>query len=140
MNVSTKIIFNNKKNLTNYSIIKSYEFGIILTGLEVKSLRILNDLQLKNPHFFFSEKKVWIDGIFIRLCPFSANLQHKEAALQKGRKQLLLRKKEQLSLLNNHDKGITLLVDKIYWCKSFIKIKVAVAKKNFQAKCKQLKY
>lgn len=133
MNISTKIIFNNKKNLINYSVVKSYEFGIILTGLEVKSLRILNDLQLKNPIFYFSEKKVSVSGIFIKLCPFSVNLKNKETALQNERKQLLLRKKEQLFLLNTRDKrGFTLLIDKIYWIKSFVKIKVVVAKKIFK--------
>lgn len=134
----TSIIFNNKKNLFKYHIIDSYEFGIVLTGLEVKSLRILNDVQLKNPHIFFYNNMALVVGIFIRLCPFSINSASKVVSQQRER-QLLLKRKEFLYLKNLQTKNGTLLIDTIYWKESFVKIRVVVAKyiQNFSKNSKK---
>ncbi len=131
MKKKSLIIFDNKRNFFYYNILKIYECGVILTGLEVKSLRILNDVKLKNVHIFFFNKQLWVSGVYIRLCNFSATSLNNNFFSIK-RRQLLLNKKELLNLKNIQLKNIIFFIDKIYWCNSFVKIKIAVVKKCFK--------
>lgn len=138
--MNKKIIFNNK-SCFKYIILKRFECGLVLTGHEVKSLRILNSLQIKNSRFFFSHNEIFISGFFIKLFNFSNKSCSNLINLQCKKKKLLLKKKEFFYLRNlqHINKQVVFLLESVYWLDSWIKISLIIGKKREKKadKCKK---
>ena len=60
-----KIIANNKKTNYDYLINEKYEAGIVLTGSEVKSLRI-NTGSIKESYITDKEGELWLTNCYIK--------------------------------------------------------------------------
>ena len=60
-----KIIANNKKANHDYFINEKYEAGIVLTGSEVKSLRI-NTGSIKESYITDKEGELWLTNCYIK--------------------------------------------------------------------------
>ncbi len=111
-----------KKILFNYFIKKKYEFGVVLLGWEVKSIR-QNGIIISGGYLFFKKFECWLIGSFIKKPSYFNDDKSKESRDRK----VLLHKKE---VKNLHDilkvKNIALIPSRVYWKKSFVKIEACL--------------
>jgi len=117
--ISTGVVAHNKKAGFNYAIEDKLEAGIMLTGTEVKSLR-LGHANIIDAYVIEKEGELYISNLYI------AEYSHKgyESHQEKRDRKLLLHKKEVIKLLNAlNQKGYTIIATKIYFNK-FGKAKV----------------
>lgn len=124
MTVGIKIIAKNRKASHDYHILETYEAGMVLTGTEVKSLRLgkvnINDgwIDIQNGEALLHEAHI---------SPYSHGniFNHEEKRLRK-----LLLKASQLRQIEHtvNTKTLTIIPLKIYFKGQFIKLEIALAK------------
>ncbi len=124
-------LLENKKVYFNYEILENFEAGLVLIGIEVKSL--------KNKHGNIAGARVIIRGeetyiVGMDIPPYQPNNTPKDYERERTRK-LLLKKKE-ISYLTGkaNEKGLTIVPTKVYTSGGRIKIEIAVVrgKKKFE--------
>lgn len=124
MTESIKIVSTNKKASFNYFLEERFEAGIVLTGTEVKSLR-LGQANLSDSYVLVKP-----DGAYLLNChisPYSAGHQfnHEPTRTRK----LLLHKNEIQKLFGRTEtKGYSLIPTKIYFLRGRAKVEIALAK------------
>ncbi len=125
----TKLISNNKKVYHDFFVIETYEAGIVLTGTEIKSLR------LGNCSISGSLCKIFNMEVFV----YGMNISHYEKGnifnvdSMRSRK-LLLHKSEIKKLYGTlQEKGYTLIPIKVYFKDGLVKLEIALCKgkKNY---------
>jgi len=120
-----KLVTNNKKANFEYFIISTYEAGIVLSGSEVKSIR-LGHCSLTDSFITFSK-----DGeAFIKNMHITA---YKDATIdkidEKRSRKLLLNKNEINKLISKvKEKGFTCIPLKVYFKDHLVKLEIALAK------------
>ena len=119
-----KIIANNKKANFEYFIISTYEAGIVLTGSEVKSIR-LGHTSLADSFITFSKGEAFIKNMHIST--------YKDASFDKSdekrSRKLLLNRSELNKLISKvKEKGFTCVPLKVYLKDQLVKIEIALAK------------
>ena len=125
-----QIIASNRKARFEYTILEEVEAGIVLTGTEVKSLRIANcNLADAYADVRYDDKgnnEVWLLNLNINQYKNAATMNHKPDRPRK----LLLHKKQIKSLIGKlQQKGFTLIPLVIYFNhKGLVKMKLAVCK------------
>ncbi len=127
--MSESLIYNKKINL-DYEILESFEAGIELLGLEVKSLRD-NQGSLLGAHITVRGGEVYI--IAMNIPPFQIKNTAKEYDPKRNRK-LLLKKSEIQNLATlEAKKGLTIVPVSVYSKGKKIKVQIAVVrgKKKF---------
>lgn len=114
----------NKRIAYNYFVKEQYEAGIVLSGWEVKSVRI-NGINLVGSFISINNfLDVFLVGSFINSTNFIFN--NNELDLYRNR-HLLLKKKQILYLYSSLKiKGYTLVPSKAYWKNSFLKIEISL--------------
>ena len=120
-----KIICQNKKAYFDYFMEETHEAGIVLTGGEVKSLR-LGRAQLKD-----SYAKVMGNEVFLVNAHISAYAQADATAKHdpERTRKLLLHKWEVKKLIGKtREQGYTLIPTKIYFKGGKAKVEIALAK------------
>ncbi len=130
-----KIIAKNKKAYHDYEILDTIESGIVLTGDEVKSLR----LGMANLTGAFSHiKKGELFLVNAHITPYDKAFRKDEDAARRSRK-LLLHKKELTKLIGEISrKGITIVPLKLYFTKkNRVKVELGIAKHRKAAGKKQ---
>ena len=120
-----KLIATNKKANFEYFIISTYEAGIVLTGSEVKSIR-LGHTNLKDSFITFSKDA----EAFIKNMHITA---YKDASIdkpdEKRNRKLLLNRSEINKLISKtKEKGFTCIPLKVYLKDNLVKIEIALAK------------
>lgn len=124
-----KIVSHNRRASHDYELGETYEAGIVLTGTEIKSVR-LNKVDLKRGYARVKDGEVWLYDIHIS--PYEqGNRENHEP--ERPRK-LLLHKREIAKLFRLiKEKGVTLVPTKMYLKDGRAKIEIAVAtgKKSF---------
>ncbi|ADR52835.1 SsrA-binding protein [Candidatus Liberibacter solanacearum] len=128
--LSLKVISENRKARYNYHILRSYEAGIVLTGTEVKSLRV-SKVNISESYATVENDEIWLTNTYIPEYLQANRFNHSP---RRNRK-LLLSKKEirRLHAAVRRD-GMTLVPMKIYFnAKGLAKIDLALAqgKKNY---------
>ncbi len=119
-----KIIAQNKKARFEYFIEDTYETGIVLTGTEVKSLR-LGKVNLKESHARIIDGEVFVFGMHISPYPFANRFNHEPTQKRK----LLLHKREIRKLIGKtQEKGLTLIPLKIYFKEGLCKLELALGR------------
>lgn len=119
-----KTLIRNKKALFDYEILEKFEAGIILTGAEVKSLRLAQG-SLKGAYLIFPDGKPLIKGFSISKYEF-LNSTNYEPLREKA---LLLNQKEIKKLLQyENNTGLTVIPLDVYLKNGLIKVTIAVAK------------
>lgn len=114
----------NKKAKFDYEILETYESGIVLTGTEIKSIR-LGKVNLKDSYCIIKNNEIFILNMHISAYDFGNIFNHEETRTRK----LLLHKKEILKLKNNLNlNGLTIVPLKLYFKKSKAKILIGLAK------------
>jgi len=116
----------NKKAKFEYQLLDQYNAGIVLTGTEIKSMR-LNKASISESFCVFNDnQELFIVNMFIDEYEFGNHYNHKT----KSQRKLLLNKKE-LKKLNKDVKnsGLTIVPLKVFINeKGFAKILISLAK------------
>lgn len=118
------IEINNRKAKFDYEILETYEAGIVLTGTEIKSVR-LGNVNLKDSYGIIKNNEIYILNMHISEYKEGNIFNHDEKRTRK----LLLHKKEILKIRDkvNLD-GITLVPLKLYFKKNKVKILLGIGK------------
>ncbi len=124
MKEDMKLIANNKKAYHDYFIEDSYECGIVLSGTEVKSLR-LGKGSIKESFIRIRDGEAVILGMHIS--PYEkGNIFNRDPLRER---KLLLHKKEIQKISQKlSEQGYTLIPLEVYFRGSLVKVKIALAK------------
>lgn len=121
------IIANNKRARFDYFIEDTLECGIVLTGTEVKAIRMTRGARLQECYAGPHEGEMWIYNLYIPDYGHAgSHLQHSH----KRPRKLLLHKREMKRLLGEVAKaGVTLVPLSLYFNKrGLVKLELGVAK------------
>ncbi|MFQ5737107.1 MAG: SsrA-binding protein SmpB [Thermodesulfobacteriota bacterium] len=119
------VVCNNKKAYHNYFIDETVEAGIMLTGPEVKSLR-LGRANLKDSYARIKNAEIWL--VNTHISPYAQADSFAQPDPERTRK-LLLHKKEILRLIGKtREKGYTLVPTRIYFKGGKAKVELGLAK------------
>jgi len=115
----------NRKAFHNYEILEKFEAGIMLAGMEVKSLRD-HQVDMKDAYAIINNEEVWLLNLYINPYEFDGR---KELSPNRSRK-LLLKKREIRKLLGRvEQKGLTLIPLKMYLSgRQLVKIQLGLGK------------
>ena len=120
-----KIIATNKKAYHDYFIEDVVEAGIMLTGTEVKSLR-LGKVNLKEAFCRIKDGEVFVNNM--NISPYEQGGRENPADPTRMRK-LLLHKEEIVKLIRKVDeKGLALVPTQIYFKESRAKLEIGVGR------------
>lgn len=114
-----------RKAKFEFHFLQMYEAGIILTGTEIKSLR-LGNANLNDAYCFFLKGELFIKSLFIAQYKFGNQNNHEERRLRK-----LLLKRQELKKLEKRvkEKGFTIVPYRMYITdRGFAKVEIALAK------------
>ena len=119
-----KIIAVNRKARHDFFIEDEYEAGMVLSGTEVKSLR-LGKVNLKDSYARVKDGEVYVYQLHIGPYPFAFYGNHEPLRTRK-----LLLHKQEIKRINAkvNEKGHTLVPLKIYFKAGKVKISIALAK------------
>lgn len=119
-----KEILTNRVAFHEYHILDKFEAGAVLKGTEVKS--IMNGrIQLKESYVAIKENEVWL--LNTHISPYShGNINNHDPL--RSRKLLLKRREIEKLIKETAQKGMTLVVTRIYWKNGRIKFEIGVAK------------
>lgn len=122
----------NRKARYDYEIGDTYEAGIVLTGTEIKSIR-MGKVNIKDSYAIIRNNEIYLLNTHISLYEEGNRFNHDEDRTRK----LLLHKKEILKLKDKLEiEGYTLVPLKIYFVKNKAKVLIGIAKgkKNYNKK------
>ncbi|MEN0057874.1 MAG: SsrA-binding protein SmpB [Bdellovibrio sp.] len=122
--MSILIIQENKKARFDYTIVETYEAGLVLMGSEVKSLRN-KDVQLKDSYISFRGDEAFLQNAHIAEYKASSYNNHAPERLRK----LLLGRKELDEIFGAlKEKGYSCVPLKIYFKNGRAKLEIALVK------------
>jgi SsrA-binding protein len=123
-NTEEKNITVNRKARHDYSIVQTYEAGIVLLGTEVKALR-QSKANLVDSYASIKNGEVWLLNAHIGVYDHG-NINNHEPLRER---KLLLNSSEIKKLLRaTNEKGFTLVPLRLYFSKGRVKVELAVAK------------
>ena len=119
-----KIISNNKKASFNYFLENKLEVGIVLTGSEVKSIR-LGKINIEDAYASFHKEELFLYNAHISLYDKASYQNHHPTNPRK----LLLHKAEARKMLGKvQKKGYTIVPISVYFNeKNLVKLEIALA-------------
>ncbi|REJ79555.1 MAG: SsrA-binding protein SmpB [Acidobacteria bacterium] len=124
MPAGDKSIVTNRAAFHEYIIEDTYEAGIVLQGTEVKSI-MAGKIQLKESYVAVRDDEVWLMNAHVS--PYKHGNIHNHDPLR-TRKLLLHRREIEKMKKAVDQKGMTLVVTKVYWRNGRIKFEIGVAK------------
>ena len=121
----TNLITDNRKVRHNYQIEQTLEAGIVLTGWEVKSLRV-GKAQLAEGYIIIKGGEAFL--LNAHIAPLITTSTHTQAMSDRTRK-LLLNKRELERLIGAVErKGYSLVPLNMHWKNNKVKVDIALAK------------
>ena len=119
------VLCNNKKAGFKYAFIKKLEAGLVLSGLEVKSLKSGNG-QLSESYISIKKDEVFLANAHIKTLSTKNQMSLQEPT---AKRKLLLNRKE-INMLQGQvsQKGLAIVPLKIYSKNGIIKIEIALSK------------
>ena len=115
----------NKRASFDYELLDTYQAGIVLTGTEIKSIR-LGKASLVDTCCFFNNGELWVKNMYIAEYFYGTYNNHQA---RRDRKLLLTKKELQKIQRLSKESGFSVIPTKIYISdKGLAKIIVAVAK------------
>ncbi len=122
--MAIKTIATNRKAYHNYHVEDSVEAGIVLTGTEIKSIR-MGRVSLGEAYVRPENGELWLLNAHIARYEAGSYMSHEPGRPRK----LLLHRKQIDSLISKvSEKGLTLLPLKLYIKDSIAKVEVALAR------------
>ncbi len=125
-----KILAKNRRATFDYDLIKKYEAGLVLKGMEVKSVKN-GHASLKGSFVIFHNGELFLTNAHISPYKFAGNLKDYDPTASR---KLLLHKKEIKYLLGkSKTEGLTMVPLSLYTVRNKIKLEFALArgKKKF---------
>jgi len=118
-----KIILNNKKVSFEYSVVATYEAGIVLHGAEVKSLRA-GKASFNDSFIYPKGNEIFIHNLYI--APYEHMTSYKVDPTRV--RKLLLNRKEINKMIGSVKRsGTTIVPTKLYFNdKNFVKLEIAI--------------
>ena len=114
----------NRKARHDYTVLETIECGIVLTGTEVKSVR-LGSVSLAGAFAVVLGGELWLQGADIAAYSFGNRFNHEP----KSRRKLLVHAKEVRELkLKTEAKGLTLVPLKVFLKHGKIKVEIGVCR------------
>lgn len=130
MKISKDINIKNRRATFDYAIVETYTAGIVLTGTEIKSIR-LGKASLADTYCYVNNGEVWIKNMYIAEYFYGTYNNHNERRERK----LLLNRREIANLQKNgKESGFSIIPLKLFISdKGYAKIVIALArgKKEF---------
>ena len=119
-----KVVAQNRKARHDYFIEETYEAGIVLSGTEVKSVK-LGKVNLKDSYADIKNGEVFLHNMHIS--PYEkGNIFNRDPVRTR---KLLLHKKEIKKLIGYiQQKGLTLIPLRVYLNRGWVKVELAVAR------------
>jgi SsrA-binding protein len=122
--MAIKTIATNRKAYHDYFISESVEAGIVLSGTEIKSIR-MGAVNLSDAYVKPENGELWLENMHIARYQPGSYMSHDPLR----RRKLLLHKKEIRNLTSKIAiKGLTLVPTRLYLKDSHAKLEVALAK------------
>jgi SsrA-binding protein len=122
--MSEKIICNNKKAYHNYFIEEKFEAGMVLTGTEIKSLRMGN-ANLNDSFAIVRNGEAFLNNLHISPYEFGNRENHDPDRMRK----LLLHKKEIGRLFGKiREQGYSVVPLRLYFKNGLAKVEIGLAK------------
>ena len=119
-----KLIAQNKKARHDYSILDTYEVGLVLTGTEVKSLRA-GRASLVDGFATIDDGEVWLRNLHIPEYTQGSWTNHEPRRTRK----LLLHRKEILRLIGKtREQGLALVPLSMYFSDGKVKVEIALGR------------
>ena len=119
-----KIIAENRKAFHDYFIEEKYECGVVLSGTEVKSLR-MGKVNLKDSYVQVKEGEIWLIGVHIS--PYEMGNRFNLDPMRS--RKLLMHKKEIIRLYSvTKQDGLTLVPTKCYFKDGKVKVEIGLAR------------
>ena len=123
--ISNNIQIKNKRATFDYELLDTFTAGIVLTGTEIKSIR-LGKASLVDTFCFFNNGELWVKNMYIAEYFYGTYNNHQA---RRDRKLLLTKKELQKIQRLSKESGFSVIPTKIYISdKGLAKIIVAVAK------------
>lgn len=132
-----KLIADNRKARFDYNILETFKAGIMLSGSEVKSVR-LGRVNLRDSFARVEKDEVFLYNMHIT--PYEKSGAWASDATRK--RKLLLNKQEMRKIIGRvTEKGLTLIPLKVYFSGDWLKVDLGVckSKKKFEKRAKLLK-
>jgi SsrA-binding protein len=122
--VGRKVIASNRKARHDYTILDTYEAGVVLVGTEVKSLR-LGRASLADAFATVDDGEVWLRGLHIPEYDRGTWTNHEPRRTRK----LLLHKSEILKLIGKtKESGLSLVPLAMYFKDGKVKLELGLAR------------
>ncbi|MGO1537756.1 MAG: SsrA-binding protein SmpB [Leucobacter sp.] len=119
-----KLIASNKKARHDYLILDTFEAGMVLTGSEVKSLR-MGRASLVDGYVFFENGEAWLDAAYI---PEYLNGSWTNHSPRRKRKLLLHRQQIDKLWQKTREGGMTVIPLRLYFLNGRAKVEIALAR------------
>jgi SsrA-binding protein len=121
---SSNVIARNKRASFDYQLLETFEAGVVLSGWEVKSLR-MGKADLGDSYVLIKDGEAWLLGS--QIVPLDTASTHFVTDPTRTRK-LLLHKKELAKILAaTSQKGQTCVCTQLYWKGHLVKARIALA-------------
>jgi SsrA-binding protein len=121
---SSNVIARNKRASFDYQLLETFEAGVVLSGWEVKSLR-MGKVDLGDSYVLIKDGEAWLLGS--QIVPLDTASTHFVTDPTRTRK-LLLHKKELAKILAaTAQKGLTCVCTQLYWKGHLVKARIALA-------------
>jgi SsrA-binding protein len=119
-----KVVASNRKARHDYNLFDTFEAGLVLTGTEVKSLR-MGRASLIDGYAFIENGEAWLDAVYIPEYSDGSWTNHAPR-----RKRKLLLHKQQIEKLwhKTREGGYTIVPLQLYFQDGRAKVEIALAK------------
>jgi SsrA-binding protein len=121
---AVKLITSNRRARHDYTILDTYEAGLVLTGTEVKSLRD-GKASLQEAYARVDRDEIWLVGMHVPEYSHGNRQNHDPA---RSRKLLLHRKEIERLRGMLEQKGLTLVPLRLYWKDGRAKVELGLGR------------
>jgi SsrA-binding protein len=119
-----KVLAENRKAFFDFTILESFQAGVVLNGTEVKSIR-LGHANLKDSFGRIENGEIWLYNMHVT--PYQQGGRYNLEPTRK--RKLMLHKDEMNKLIGKvQEKGLTLIPLKLYLMGNWVKVDLALAK------------
>ncbi|KXK54135.1 MAG: SsrA-binding protein [Chloroflexi bacterium OLB13] len=125
MTDNRKIVARNRKAMHDYQLLDSFEAGLVLSGVEIKSIRA-NLVNLQDGWVQVIGDELWLMGVHIT--PYKQASMFDRLDPRRPRKLLMHRKEINRLISRVNEKGLTLIPTQIYLKNGRAKIEIALAR------------
>jgi len=119
-----KTVAVNRKARHDYQIEETYEAGLVLTGTEIKSVRV-HRVQLRDSYAVIKDGEAWL--INTHIAPYQG-IRHQEHDPRRTRKLLLHRHQINRLASKVQERGYTLVPLKMYLTRNRAKVEIGLAR------------